>query len=248
MKIWGLILILSIGLSISMFAQTSGELTVEVTTSETGGNFAPRNIVAIWIENDQGEFIKTLLAYAQNRKTHLNTWQAITNAAGTEFNTTDAITGATRSSHSTRNCSWDGTDYNLLEQANGNYFVWMELTDKNNTGNYTSFSFTKGEETDIQEPDNAPSFADISIIWTPDGVSIPEKDDSFNLSIVPNPSRGIFKLKGDQFDEVEIRTVSGRLILKTKLNVIDISNQPGGIYLAIIKSDGKHVIKKIIKE
>jgi hypothetical protein len=60
--------------SLTELAQTTGDLVVTTTTtSEAGGNYAPRNIVAIWIENDQGEFVKTLLAFAQNRKSHLNT-------------------------------------------------------------------------------------------------------------------------------------------------------------------------------
>jgi nitronate monooxygenase len=57
-------------------------------------------VVAIWVEDNQGNFVKTLLAYAQNRKTHLNTWEASTTAAGIPFNTVDAITGATKTSHS----------------------------------------------------------------------------------------------------------------------------------------------------
>ena len=67
--------------AISVLAQTPGELTVSVATSETGGNYAPKNIIAIWIEDDGGNFVKTLLAYAQNRRTHLNNWQATTAVA-----------------------------------------------------------------------------------------------------------------------------------------------------------------------
>ncbi len=95
---------------ITLYSQTSGELTVAVTTSKAGGNYAPRNIVAIWIENSAGIFIKSLLVYGDKRKTHLNNWQASTSAAGSEYNRVDAITGATKSSHGTRNCTWDGTD------------------------------------------------------------------------------------------------------------------------------------------
>jgi len=47
-----------------IIAQTNGTLAVSVTTSSTGGNYAPRNIVAIWVEDNSGKFVKTLLAYA----------------------------------------------------------------------------------------------------------------------------------------------------------------------------------------
>jgi hypothetical protein len=118
-------------------AQTDGVLNVTATTSSAGGNYAPKNIVAIWIEDDQGNFVKTLLAYAQNRKTHLNTWEASTTAAGSPFNTVDAITGATKTSHGTRTCSWNATDINGAIMPDGTYKVWFELTDKNSTGNFS---------------------------------------------------------------------------------------------------------------
>ncbi|MBK7407075.1 MAG: DUF2271 domain-containing protein [Saprospirales bacterium] len=123
----------------ALFSQTSGELSVTATTSATPGNFAPKNIVAIWIEDEAGNFVKTLLAYAQQRKTHLNTWQASTGAAGSEFNVVDAVTGATRTSHGTRSCTWNATHFSGNLVDDGTYKVWMELTDKNGTGNFSSF-------------------------------------------------------------------------------------------------------------
>ncbi len=89
-------------------AQTNGTLAVSVTTSSAGGNYAPRNIVAIWIEDSSGKFVKTLLAYANSRKNHLETWKTSTTTAGSAYNTTDAISGATQTSHATRTCSWNG--------------------------------------------------------------------------------------------------------------------------------------------
>jgi len=233
-------------LSLITVAQTTGELSVTTTTSETGGNYAPRNIVAIWIENDQGEFVKTLLAYAQNRKTHLNTWQASTTAAGTAYNTTDAITGATKSSHGTRECSWDGTDYNGLAVSDGAYYVWMELTDKNGTGNYSSFLFTKDENPSSQTPGGVPSFASISIDWQPTGVSVLEISEN-SISINPNQSDGNYTILGDNIEEIEVRSISGKLILKSKSQIIDISNQQTGFYLVIVKTKNSMVIKKVYK-
>ena len=86
-------------ISFFTFAQTEGTLTVSLTTSSAGGNYSPRNIVAIWIEDDNGNFVKTLMAYANVRKTHLNTWEASTSAAGSIYNVVDAITGVTKTSH-----------------------------------------------------------------------------------------------------------------------------------------------------
>lgn len=227
-------------------AQTTGVLTVTANTSETGGNYAPRNIIAIWVEDSEGDFVKTLLAYAQDRITHLNTWQASTSAASTEFNTTDAITGATKSSHAARECTY-ATDYNGSIMPDGEYFLWMELTDKNGTGNYSSFSFTKNDIEELQTPANVPSFSNISINWIPSGVSVQTINKPFSLNIHPNPGNGIFFIEGENIDEIEVRSISGKLIFKTTDKSIDISEQENGIYLVIAYSDGQKTISKIVK-
>lgn len=215
-------------------AQTSGTLTVTATTSSAGGNFAPKNIVAIWIEDDQGNFVKTLLAYAQNRKTHLNTWEASTTAAGSPFNTVDAITGATKTSHATRTCTWNGTDVNGTLVPDGVYKVRMELTDKNSTGNYSTFTITKDTNPENQTPANVPSFSSISINWIPLLTGIEDNFNSKNYKIYPNPTTGILNISGDNIGEVQIRNAAGYLIYDGVSPAVDLGNQPDGIYLVKI--------------
>lgn len=221
-----------------IFAQSTGELSISVATSETGGNYAPKHVVAIWIENDQGNFIKTLLAYAATRKTHLNTWQASTNDAGTEYNTVDAITGATQYSHQTRVCSWDGTDYIGNEMPDGDYTVWMELTDKNATGNYSSFSFVKGPRDTTITPDDVPSFSDIQINWTADQTSIIDESD-IEMKISSNPGNGIFQIVNASPGAINVFNLAGKIVTNQHGNQIDISDQPKGIYLIKIQSIAK---------
>ena len=232
---------------INLSAQTDGDLNVSTFTSETGANYAPRNIVAIWIENENGGFVKTLLAYAQNRKTHLNTWQASTAAAGTEYNTVDAITGATRTSHNTRSCMWNATDYNGNMVADGTYYLWMELTDKNNTGNFSSFAFTKGDTEEIQTPANVPSFGSISIHWQPSGVGIAEQEVENPYTITNNPGMGQYRIQGSDFDELEIRSMNGELLYQGNSKNIDISSYEKGMYMLIIKKEDQKYTKKLIK-
>jgi len=43
----------------------------------------------------------------------------------------------------------------------------MELTDKNGTGNFSSFTFTKGTATSTQTPANTSSFSSVTIKWMP---------------------------------------------------------------------------------
>jgi len=243
-------LLFSLGFLLSMntvFSQTYGHLNVSVTTSETGGNYAPRNIVAIWIEDADGNFVKTLMAYAQNRITHLNTWQAATTAAGSEFNVIDAVTGATRTSHGTRACLWNGLDYNQNLMPDGTYYLWMELTDKNSTGNFSSFEFTKGEDLQELSPENVPSFSDITIVWEPSGTGILEDFNSSNYTICNNPGNGIYEISGQKFDQVDVYTISGQYIDSFETNRIDLSQQNNGIYLFKIHYADKLEISKVIK-
>lgn len=233
--------------SIQFQAQTQGDLTVTTNTSEYGGNYAPNNIVAIWIEDDAGNFVKTLLAYAATRITHLNTWQASTIAAGSEFNRVDAITGATRTSHATRNCSWNAKDFNDVLVMDGTYSVWMELTDQNGTGNFSSFPFTKGTIADTQTPADVPSFSSISINWEPDTSGILEID-SQQFSVYPNPSTGVYTIKMDEIGDISIRNILGKLIFAGKTKTIDLSNQPNGIYLLTLTVDNKSATTKLIKK
>lgn len=231
-----------------LHAQTPGELSISVVTSSTGGEFAPRNIVAIWVEDDAGNFVKTLLAYADERKTHLNTWQASTNAAGSQYNTVDAVTGATRSNHGTRNSTWDGTDFTGADMPDGTYHVWMELTDKNSTGNFSSFAFAKGPGTESLTPSNEPSFASISIIWEPTISAANDVDVRQDYNVFPNPTPGKFHVLGKDIQQVEVMNIQGESILKNNDLVMDISNQPAGIYLVVLSTKQGKVVKRILKQ
>lgn len=241
------LVILALVLTTSIFAQTYGHLNVNFTSSQAGGNYAPRNIVAVWVEDANGNFVKTLMAYAQNRITHLNTWQAATVAAGSEYNRIDAITGSTRTSHASRSCVWNALDYNQNLMPDGTYYLWMELTDKNGTGNYHSFEFIKGEDAQQLTPADVPSFSDIIISWEPSGTGIIEASFSNVYNISNNPGPGKYEISGSSFDEYEVRSISGELVQKSKASVVDLSDQANGIYLLRIYNKEKLHIIKLIK-
>jgi hypothetical protein len=230
------------------YSQTEGTLTVTATTSEAGGNYAPRNIVAMWIEDQQGNFVKTLLAYAQDRKTHLNTWQASTTAAGVPYNTTDAITGATKSTHATRTCSWNGMDFNGNLVADGTYKLRMELTDKNNTGNFSTFTITKGPNPENQTPANVPSFSSISVNWVPVITAVNDPELAKQYNVFPNPTSGIIKVSGDHITGIQVLNHAGAFIGQANSTSIDLGDQPDGIYYLRIKTENGVVTKKVVKK
>ena len=243
-----LILLLSFFCIGQIQAQTNGTLAASVTSSSTGGNYAPRNVVAIWIEDNSGKFVKTLLAYANARITHLNTWQASSLAAGKEFDKTDAISGATQSSHATRTCQWNGTDYSGKLMADGDYKVRMELTDKNATGNIASFTFTKGATAQKLTPTSVPSFSSVMLNWSTSVTAIdPELTQSNTIVVYPNPGHGIFTVMGENIISLKVTSLSGKVVCTSQTPVFDLSNQPNGIYFVSVKTDLTTVVKKIIR-
>ncbi len=68
-------------------AASSGELSFTIRTITANGNYAPKHVMAIWVESND-VFVKTRKAMASQRKQYLYTW-----APASNLNTVDAITG-----------------------------------------------------------------------------------------------------------------------------------------------------------
>jgi hypothetical protein len=147
--------------------KTNGNLSVSIVTGTATGKYAPRNVVAVWIEDNSGIFIKTLLVNAQKRMKYLTNWLSSTS----DGNTVDAITGATSATYGTLTCTWNGTDASGTLLNDGTYRLCVELADDNYSENFAYFTFTKGTSVDIQTPANKPGFSDIYIKWTPGELS-----------------------------------------------------------------------------
>jgi len=142
----------------SASANSTGTLSVSVTTVAPGGGYSPKNVVAIWIQTNTGVFVKSLLVYANARKADLSTWYP--NSSG---NTVNAVTGATQSSNGTRTCTWNGTDVSGNVVVDGTYLVCMNIADGKTA--FASFSFTKGTAAVTLSPANVTNFTNISISW-----------------------------------------------------------------------------------
>jgi hypothetical protein len=143
--------------------KTTGTLAVSAVTNSLDGTYAPDHVVAIWIEDNSGKFVKTLLVNAQTRRGYLSNWLSATSSA----NSVDAITGATLNDHGTLTCSWNGTDASGAQVSDGIYKVCLELTEDHTAGNFATFTFTKGTAVDTQTPANKSGFSSVSLKWTP---------------------------------------------------------------------------------
>ena len=223
---------------------TSGTLTVSVTTSSAGGKYFPEHVMAIWIEDGSGKFVKTLLAYADKRKGYLTNWKKVNST----YNTVDAVTGATKTSHTTRTCTWNGTNVSKAQVTDGNYVLKMELTDKDATGNVGSFTFAKGTSEVTLNPTSIPSFSNISIKWTPTNTSVEDIEENNLYRIYPNPAKKYIYVTGFDISLVDIINTDGRILLSSDQQNVDVSTLKKGVYIVNIHTSKGSVLQKFIKE
>jgi len=226
-------------------AQTSGQVTFTFKTVTQNGTYAPKHVLAAWIEKE-GVFVKTRLVRANQRKQYLYTWKASSNS-----NEVDAITGSTLTSHQTMNVEWNCQDLDGNVVPDGEYVLWVEFTEKHAQGPLTSVTFTKGGDAVHLTPLNQANYIDMVFDYIPDGVGIDNQSDHENLTVYPNPSTGIFHLQNPDNEslQVVVYSLSGKEILRTVVspqtnNQIDLSNFGKGNYLLrIADEEGTQVVR-----
>ncbi|WP_281320202.1 DUF2271 domain-containing protein [Polyangium sp. y55x31] len=149
-------------------ASPGGALEYRFTTVSLDGEYAPKNIGAVWITDAQDTFVKTLEVWAAKRVEHLVRWGA---ASGT--NVVDAVTGATRKSHVEHVSTWNGTDTAGLVVPDGAYRVHVEFTEWNSSdsgeapGPWTAVDFVKSADAQETTLPDEPAFIGRHLSWTP---------------------------------------------------------------------------------
>jgi PKD repeat protein len=143
-------------------SNTPGNVSFTVKTLPAGGNYAPKHVLAIWVEKE-GSFIKTRKAMANQRKQYLYKW-----AAASGYNVTDAITGPTLSGHQTHTVEWDCTDLNGNIVADGDYTMIIEFTDKHAQGPFYEIVFNKGTEPVTITPPDQQYIINMELNYTPE--------------------------------------------------------------------------------
>jgi hypothetical protein len=137
-------------------------MTVDFTTVTFDGEYAPRNVGAVWITNEQNLFVKTLERWAVKRSKYLVKWKAASGG-----NTVDAVTGATRSQHGAHSLEWDATDVAGTLVPDGIYRVNVEFTEKNGAGPSTAIEVVKGSSPADVAPADLANFTGQHVIYTP---------------------------------------------------------------------------------
>lgn len=137
------------------------------TTVSVGGEYAPKNVGAVWITDTQDVFVKTLEVWAAKRAKHLVKWRA---ASGD--NVIDAVTGATRSSHGPHEALWDGTDTAGQRAPDGAYRLYAEHTESNSAsgeppGPWIIVDFTVGPAAEERDATDQAGFTSIHLSYQP---------------------------------------------------------------------------------
>jgi uncharacterized protein (TIGR03382 family) len=140
-------------------------LSVTTTTTPNGGQYAPRHVTAIWIEDANGNFVKTIGRWAGVRISHLVAWIA---KSGQD---SDAVSGATIADHTNPlTVNWDLKNRAGTVVPDGTYTIRMELADDNTTqpaqNHQGTFTFVKGATGSMQTNLSNGGFVSTSITFT----------------------------------------------------------------------------------
>lgn len=257
----GLLMLLN---STKTAAQTAGTMTFTYTQTATVGT-ATKNVLAIWIEDANGNFIKTRMRFWGNgTNDHLPSWKA-----KSASNVVDAIVGATLTSSTTnkafgtRTVSWDGKNASGALVADGTYKVFVESSwcnpePANNQHKFlSSFTFAKGP-TAVQILPNDINLTAVSIAWQPAVTSInPIAATLGDFIVYPNPSNGIFHIdfKTNQLiEKLVVLNSAGQIIaadvqneLISGVKTIDLSRFADGIYyVQVLLPNNQYKTKLIV--
>lgn len=137
---------------------TVSSLTFQVTTSQVGNGYQPKNIGAIWVEDSGGGLVKTLEVWAATRRRYLTGYAGAIGSSGI-----DVTTSATLPRHTAHTVTWDLRDRNGAAVSPGQYAIVMELTDGNRTGRSNSVTFDTSAGPATLSPADVPSFGGMQL-------------------------------------------------------------------------------------
>ncbi|MDH5673310.1 MAG: DUF2271 domain-containing protein [Myxococcales bacterium] len=157
---------------------TAGSLSIQFTTIGYGGEYAPKNYGAVWIEAQDGTFIKTVKRWAGDLHAgDLVTWTAASGGwgfalfgGGSSPDMVDAISSATLQAHQEHMVSWNMKDANQAVVPDGNYTLVLEITEsraRDLAGPVMRIDFTKGTEPQTLEPADEANFTGVLVQYQP---------------------------------------------------------------------------------
>ncbi len=160
-----IILLMTIPFS-SAFSNTDGLVEFSFATKPTDGKYSPEHVLAVWVTDTSGNFIKTLKIQGQKMKFFLSSW-----LTDSELNEVDAVTTATLKKHQTHTVTWDCSDTTGTVVPDGIYRIHVEFTEENGQGpvippNYVEFE--KGDESVSITPKDLTHFYNLKFVYKPE--------------------------------------------------------------------------------
>jgi hypothetical protein len=144
---------------------TDGTASFTVNLVSIPGNYSQR-VDAYWVTDGAGRFVQTVRRDAGTRRNYLAKWIA---ARGSwPYDQVDGFSGATINTWGTFTVNWDCRDTNNVLMPDGEYRFWVEMTDQNGQGPYTTngIPFYKGQTNVNNTYPNQQYIQNISITYT----------------------------------------------------------------------------------
>ena len=231
----------------------SQSVTFNVTTVTDNGSFSPKHILAIWVKNSNGVFVKSIKVNAATRIQYLYSWNK--SSAG---NKTDAITGATLTAHQAHSVTWNCKNTSGNVVPNGTYKMMIEYTDQHAQGPKDSLVFSvSGSPQHLTQTDQS-YFKNISLDFTPATTGIEENSVTNQvLSIYPNPSIGLINvsLSSEESGKVTLNIfdIKGKKVHEETIQSDKLNNYPikleslsKGLYILELNVNGKKISQKVV--
>mgnify|MGYP002398546656 CR=1 FL=1 len=141
----------------------TGSLEISVTTVSYGGLYAPLGYcLAAWIQKPDGTHVKDLVVAGYYYWFYLYKWMS---ASGGDI---DDVTEATRHGHGATSSTRDMTNETGDAVQPGTYEFWIEFTEHNGQGVYTSGAITLDGSSSVQaDGQETDEFTNFSAVYTP---------------------------------------------------------------------------------
>jgi len=145
-----------------------GAVRLQVTTRPTGAKYSPRHVLAVWVTDAEGRFVRTLMLKANRQRSRLSAW--LKSSAGNTAGLTDAVSGATLRQHEPITVDWDCRNAAGVAVPDGWYQILVEFTERNGAGPVTPAAALRvrtGPEPYTAQPQNLEYFRDLRVSYQP---------------------------------------------------------------------------------
>lgn len=241
----------------SILYAAGNSLTVEFTTASYNGRFSPRHCLAVWVTDENGDFVKTLQIngrYPEYRNM-LAQW-----IMDSDWDSTDAVTSASLRQHKSHSIVWDLTDLSGEQISDGAYTVWVELTEDNSKFpgivplaelNFTmGKSFTQ-EYTDVVHKGHT-SISNISMNLAVEGSPVLHnttlKSSENAIELCNNNLKVAEGPMGEEW-RVSVMNAKGQVVSSgdTEKSVFSVENLPSGVYFVQMVQGQKSCFRSFTK-